>query len=54
MKKTYISPMTNQILFKSSMLLEGSVSFGLTDSSDERDASEAASRGGSFWDDGND
>ena len=52
MKKNYITPMWTMIIIKNSTPL-------LSSNFDSKnvtggDASEAASRGGSFWDDGND
>lgn len=52
MKKTYIKPAMNQILVKSIMPLAESVTFSINDASGG-DANDAASRGGSIWDDGN-
>lgn len=49
MKKTYISPMLTMFIVRNSTLLSGS-SFDSHNATPE-DASQAASRGGSFWGD---
>lgn len=53
MKKTYLKPMVSLIMVKNTMLLSESVSFSI-DTVSEGNADQAASRGGSFWDDVND
>ncbi len=53
MKKTYFKPAMKQILVKNAIPLAESVSFSI-DAATEGDAGQAAARGGSFWDEGND
>ena len=52
MKKEYLVPAIIQIKVINILPLADSVTFSISNS--ERDADQAAARGGSFWDEGND